>query len=70
MSQVMSIFKKPKDGSALARAEAAANQRRALAQMAKEGATADAATQRTGAKKGRSLLSFLGAEGSGGLQAA
>lgn len=70
MSAVTNLFKKPKDGSALARAEAAANQRRALAQMAKEGATADAATQRTGAKKGRSLLSFLGAEGSGGLAAA
>jgi hypothetical protein len=38
--------------------------------MAKQGADTDASMQRTGSKKGRSLLSFLGAEGSGGLQAA
>jgi hypothetical protein len=47
-----------------------ANQRRALAQMAKQGAETDAAGQRGGAKRGRSLLSFLGADGAGGLQAA
>lgn len=71
MAAVTQMFKKPKDGSALARQEAMANQRRALAQMAKEGASADAASQAGGGgKRGRSLLTFLGAQGSGGLAAA
>ena len=70
MSQALAMFKKPKDNTALARQEAAANQRRALAQMAQQGAETDASMQRSGSKKGRSLLSFLGADGAGGLQAA
>jgi hypothetical protein len=55
---------------ALARAEGAANQRRALAQMSKDGALADAAAGRSGGKRGRSLLTFMGAEGTSGLAAA
>jgi hypothetical protein len=70
MATVAAMFKKPKDGSALARQEAMANQRRALAQMSRAGAETDAAGQRSGSKRGRSLLSFLGADGAGGLQAA
>lgn len=54
----------------MARAEAAANQRRALAGMARDGAAADAGGQKLSGKKGRGLLSFLGAGGSGGLAAA
>lgn len=68
MAALKNLFN-PKDPSALARAEAAANQRRALAQMSKDGAAADAAGQGQGGKRGRSLLSFLGAEGAGGLAA-
>ena len=56
-------------GASAARAEAAAAQRRSLSQMAKDAAVADASGQRSGVKKGRQLLTFLGADGSGGLAA-
>lgn len=56
--------------AALSKAEAAAAQRRSLAQMAKDGAAVDAAATKSGGRKGRSLLSFLGAEGGAGLSAA
>ena len=69
MSMVTSLFKKNNAG-ALAAAQAAAAQRSSLAQMARDGAAADAASGKSGMKKGRSLLSFLGAEGAGGLVAA
>jgi hypothetical protein len=69
MQAVTSFFKKD-NTAALARQEAAAGQRRAMAQMSRQGAETDAAGQRGGKNKGRSLLSFLGAEGSSGLAAA
>lgn len=71
MKAITGLFGGGKDkGAELAAREAAASQRRSLAQMAKDSATADAASNRTGGRKGRSLLSFLSAEGSSGLSAA
>lgn len=58
------------DGAKMAAAQAAASNRMALAQVARDSANSDAAGQRSGSKKGRALLSFLGAEGAGGLSAA
>jgi hypothetical protein len=58
------------NGAAQAAAQAAAAQRQALAKMTQDSAMADAAGQRQGSKKGRSLLTFLGADGAGGLAAA
>lgn len=49
------------DAARLAEQQAAAAQRRALAEMAMAAAKED--TAKTGKKRGRSLLTYLGAEG-------
>ncbi|MEY4706318.1 MAG: hypothetical protein RJB58_41 [Pseudomonadota bacterium] len=58
-------------GAKLAKQEAAAASRRQLAALAKQQADVDQAAQgQGGRRKGRQLLSFLGAEGNPGLSAA
>jgi hypothetical protein len=47
----------------LAREQAAAAQRRALAEMAAAAAEVDQAKAGTGKKRGRGILTFLGADG-------
>lgn len=58
-------------GAALARQEAAAANRRQLAELARQNSQTDAAMQGQGGRRGgRTLLSFLSAEGASGLGAA
>ena len=51
------------NGAKLAQQQAAASQRRAIADMARQSAEADQAKAGSGKKRGRGLLTFLGADG-------
>jgi hypothetical protein len=51
------------EAAKLAKQQAAAAQRRSLAEMARAAAEADQAMAGSGKKRGRGLLTFLGADG-------
>jgi hypothetical protein len=64
MSGIATLFGGGSDaGAKIAQQQAAAAQRRAIAEMARQAAEADQAKSSGGKRKGRSLLTFLGAEG-------
>jgi hypothetical protein len=64
MSFLKNLFGASDNGEALARQQAAAAQRRSIAELARQSAEADQAKVGAGGpKRGRTLLTFLGAPG-------